>query len=131
MLISSKENQGIEFKPNDAYNTSDNTVVIKEYKTNEVTVQVINKQAGWLVLSDTYYPGWKVYINGKQGKIYPANYLMRGVYLDPGKNTIRFIYFSDWMRRGILISVVALIVTISLFVVSLIRSKSKDCYENK
>lgn len=131
VLISSKENQGIEFKPNDAYNTSDNTVVIKEYKTNEVTVQVINKQAGWLVLSDTYYPGWKVYINGKQGKIYPANYLMRGVYLDPGKNTIRFIYFSDWMRRGILISFVALIVTISLFVVSLIRSKSKDCYENK
>jgi len=55
-------------------------------------------------LSDTYYPGWKVYIDKKPGKIYRADYILRAVYLEPGKHIVKFRYGPFSFKIGFMIT---------------------------
>ncbi|PIU66130.1 MAG: hypothetical protein COS84_06095 [Armatimonadetes bacterium CG07_land_8_20_14_0_80_40_9] len=57
-----------------------------------------------MVLTDTYYPGWKVYIDGKEDKIYRADYLFRAVYLQKGRHVVRYTYEPLNYRLGLLVS---------------------------
>jgi hypothetical protein len=61
-------------------------------KANYLQVKVDTPTPGYLVVSDTWYPGWKSYINGKYQKVEKANYLFRAVRLDAGVNEIKFVY---------------------------------------
>ena len=72
-------------------NYKDNVQIVK-YEPNEVAIECFLEKCGWLVLTDTYYPGWQVYINGKRGKIYRADYALRAVHLDKGTSKVKFIY---------------------------------------
>lgn len=45
-----------------------------------------------LVLSDTYYPGWKVFVDGREKKILRANYNFRAVVLPSGAHQVDFVY---------------------------------------
>ena len=46
----------------------------------------------FLVLSDTYFPGWKAYVDGKKAKIYRANYAFRAIPLTAGAHEVEFVY---------------------------------------
>lgn len=70
----------------------DNQLKIKKYSPLEVIIETDLKNDGFLVLSDTFYPGWKVKIDQKKGEILPANYLFRAVEMTPGKHEVRFVY---------------------------------------
>lgn len=43
-------------------------------------------------LSDNFYPGWKAKVNGKEAKIYRANYTFRAVEVPKGKSSVEFYY---------------------------------------
>jgi hypothetical protein len=45
-----------------------------------------------LVLNDTFSPDWKVFIDGKEGKIYCADYNFRAVPLNAGTQKVEFVY---------------------------------------
>lgn len=57
-----------------------------------------------LVVTDAYYPGWKALVDGKDTKIYVANYLFRAVQVPEGKHNISFIYRPDSFFYGAAIS---------------------------
>jgi hypothetical protein len=61
---------------------------------NRFNVEVEMRKNGFLVLSENYYPPWKAYVDGKEAKIYQADYLFRAVYLDKGKHTLKLVYDS-------------------------------------
>lgn len=48
----------------------------------EMTIETAHP--GVLVLPDSYYPGWKGTVNSRPERIYRANYLFRGVLVEPG-----------------------------------------------
>ena len=53
------------------------------------------------MLTDTNYPGWRAYLNGRRVPIATANYLFRGVIVPPGKNIVEFAYEPNSFRiRG-------------------------------
>jgi len=56
---------------------------------------------GFLILSDVYYPGWKVYVDGIEEKIYRADYLLRAVHLPPGFHQVRFVYDPMSFKVGL------------------------------
>ncbi|MDP3998708.1 MAG: YfhO family protein [bacterium] len=70
----------------------DNPLTLKKYASTEVVIEARIKDHGFLVLSDPYYPGWKVKVDGKEKEILPADYLIRAVELTPGEHEIRFFY---------------------------------------
>jgi len=86
------------------------TANILEHKPNEVIIEATVNDARFLVLSDTFYPGWKVFVDGKQEKIYRANYILRAVYLRPGKHTVKFTYDPFSFKLGLLITLVTILI---------------------
>jgi len=43
-----------------------------------------------LMVSDKYDPAWRVWVDGKESEVLRCNFLMRGVYLEPGHHEIEF-----------------------------------------
>lgn len=79
-----------------------------EYSANRVIVETNITEPGLLVLGDVYYPGWKAYVDGKETKIYKANYVMRGVALPGGRHMVEFRYEPLLFKMGALISIMTL-----------------------
>jgi uncharacterized membrane protein YfhO len=73
---------------------------IEKDQINNFEVGTELTQPGFLILSENYYPSWKAYVDGKETKIYRADYLFRAVFLDKGKHTIRFVFDSVPYRIG-------------------------------
>lgn len=85
-----------------------NKVNITSYKPEETTIEADIKQHGFLILSDIYYPGWKVTVDGKEAKILRADYLIRATELSPGKHNVRMYYDPFSFKLGAIISLVTL-----------------------
>ncbi|MCB0089970.1 MAG: YfhO family protein, partial [Caldilineaceae bacterium] len=66
-----------------------------------VELRARSQEAALLVLSDSYYPGWRAWVDGAATPIYAANYLARGIKLPAGDHTVVFAYEPDSWRRGV------------------------------
>jgi len=55
---------------------------------------------------------WKVYVDGVEGKIYKADYALRGVYLTAGSHTVKFVYDSKILKIAGAVSLVTLVLTL-------------------
>lgn len=86
---------------------NDATVEIVKSGANQIDITVNAPESGWLVLADTYYPGWQATVNGVEKPIYPADGLFRAIPLDPGLSTVRFVYKPMWFYLGVGISLVS------------------------
>lgn len=69
---------------------SEGKAIIQAYSPNKVIIQTDNVEQGFLVLTDVYYPAWKVKINGVETEIYKTDFAFRGIVVPPGKHTILF-----------------------------------------
>ena len=88
------------------------------YAPHEVTVRTSAPGGGgWLVLSDTYYPGWRATVDGAPARIYRADYTLRAVELPPGEHVVRFVYAPESFRAGLAISLVATALVLGCLVV--------------
>lgn len=72
--------------------------------------RIFMNSPGYLVLSQSFYPGWNAYINGKEVKIYPANYALQAVQLTKGENIIDFAYEPLSFKIGWIISFFTIVV---------------------
>ncbi len=70
---------------------------------NEILIDVSTEKGGYLVLSETFYPGWRVRVDGSEHQLLRANYAMRAVRLEPGTHRVRFVYrpLSVWLGAAI------------------------------
>lgn len=84
------------------------SAVVTAYGINEVWVDAAVEAPSWLILADTFFPGWVAYrrpIGGGEAEerplaIYPVNGLFRGVILPPGRWTVRFRYSPLSVKLG-------------------------------
>ncbi len=79
-------------------------VTFLSYRAHEVRLRVDAPRDGWLVLSDTYYPGWSATVNGVSTSIQRANVSMRAIPLDAGPAEVVFRYRPDSFRHGLLLA---------------------------
>jgi hypothetical protein len=86
---------------------------IVSYESNAVTIETDNPQAALLVLSDAFYPGWKVWIDGQESKVYRVNYVFRAVSVPAGQHTVSFSYQPLSFQIGAWTSLSALAVLLS------------------
>ena len=76
------------------------------YEPNRVTMQVYLQRPGYLVLADTYYPGWQALVDGAERPILQANYAFQAVALPAGRHEVELQYGPASFRTGLLISAV-------------------------
>ena len=71
---------------------------------------------GWVIVSDSKWPGWRAYIDGRRVETHYANHAFLGVFVPKGKHHLRLVYVPEAFTRGRNITVVTLI-GIALFFV--------------
>jgi hypothetical protein len=71
-------------------NANAGTVEIESYASRRVMLQANATLPSVLLLNDRFDPNWKVLVDGAPQKILRCNYLMRGVYLQPGVHRVEF-----------------------------------------
>jgi hypothetical protein len=79
-------------------------VSLDAYAPERVDLSVDAPAAGWVVLSDLHYPGWRALVNGVETPIERADHLFRAVRVGAGASRVRFEYRPRSLRDGALIS---------------------------
>lgn len=85
-------------------------VKITKYSQTEVEISVEGIDAGLLVLTDVYYPGWIAEVDGNPTPILPVNLMFRGVLLPSGAKIVRFRYEPSLIYLGCIIAIGTLFV---------------------
>jgi hypothetical protein len=88
--------------------TQDSAVIVS-YAPERVEILVSLKTPGWLVLTDTYYPGWQATLDGQPTDIFQANILFRAVELPAGPHRVVFQFKPSSFQKGLVISALTLI----------------------
>lgn len=112
------------FNPNDAVilekdpklnlekNMEGNSAKIVDYKSTKVKISASLNSAAILVLSDSFYPGWKAKVNGKNQEIFSANLNSRALVLEKGKHEVIFYYEPVYFPIASSISLGSLALTV-------------------
>lgn len=66
-----------------------------------VEIQTRSAADGYLVLLDTFYPGWIATVDGQETPIYRADYLARAIFLPAGEHWVRFEYRPSSFKWGL------------------------------
>jgi hypothetical protein len=78
-------------------------VDILEDGRERVSIAAQVDQPGYVVLTDTFYPGWKARANGREIPIYRANYLFRAMPVGKGRTHITLEYRPASFRNGLIL----------------------------
>ncbi len=100
-------------------NLSQGVVIDADYKDDSVELEVKTYGRAFLILSDSYYPGWKAYVDDTETMIYKVNGVMRGVLVqNSGEHKVRFIFRPFSFYAGLSVTVATFLVMILLCAVS-------------
>ncbi len=91
------------------------SVAITNASENEIEMIANSHDSSYLVLTDTYYPGWEATVDGVGTTIHRTNYAMRAILLPPGKHKVTFIFRPRLFRIGAWISSVSLLLLLGIF----------------
>lgn len=91
---------------------SQSTARFLTYSHHKIEIDATTDRERWLILNDSFYPGWQCSIDGLQAKIYPANVAFRAVLVPEGKHRISFRYRPFLFYLGLAISGTACLLSI-------------------
>ncbi len=69
-----------------------NEVNILNYENGLVSLSVKSEHGDYLVFGESYNPGWRAQIDGKDSPIYNANYILQSVFVPSGEHRLTFEY---------------------------------------
>jgi hypothetical protein len=95
------------------------TVAVRRYEPNRVALTVGDGPAGWLLLTDLWYPGWVCEVAGRPTPVLRADYLFRAVGLPAGACEVEFAFRPEPYRLGRAISLGAAAAVACLLLVAL------------
>jgi hypothetical protein len=101
------------------------SVEIISESNNRLRLRVKAKEDALLLLSDTYYPGWKAFVDGTPQKIYQADYAFRAVPLNPGTHRVEFIYDPMSFKLGVGVTILGILGCIGMGWITRRRRRSK------
>ena len=64
-------------------------VTVTKYEPSRIELSLRASRASLLVLSETYYPGWKAWIDGQPTPIHSVDIALRGVVVPAGAHQLR------------------------------------------
>lgn len=94
----------------EGFTSSDCTIVSKplmKWINNSPSaseVEVKTDQDGYLFIADTWYPGWKAWVDGKPVKIIRSDYNFRSIPIERGEHQVKFVYSPNSFKIGMVIS---------------------------
>ena len=80
---------------------------IVRYEPERVVIETDTPADGFLVLTDTYMPGWQAQVDGQPTELYIADYAFRAVRVPAGQHRIEFVYAPSSFSVGAALSLAA------------------------
>ena len=105
--------------------TNQSQASILRYLPNGVEVNTQNSNPSILLLTDSFYPGWKAEVDGEDVPILRANYAFRGVAVPAGAHQVLFTYRPESFLWGASISAVSLCVLLALGFIFGLKSRRR------
>ncbi len=94
---------------------SDGKITLQSYKPNDLVYETDNKDKGFAVFSEIYYPkGWNAYVDGNLTPHTCVNYILRGMEIPAGKHKVEFKFEPQIYKTG---NSIAMIGSILLLVI--------------
>jgi fermentation-respiration switch protein FrsA (DUF1100 family) len=87
---------------------------VLEQKPDRVRVEADFDQPGYVVVSDTYDPGWKATVDGQPAELVRANIAFRAVRVPAGRHVVEQVYRPGAVQVGLSISLLTAFAGIGL-----------------
>jgi hypothetical protein len=84
-------------------------VQVRRLRDGSVELFATAPHQSFLVLSDSYYPGWQASIDGQPTHIFRTDYVLRGLIVPAGSHRVDFVFRSRTLVIGLIITTVALL----------------------
>jgi len=98
------------------------SAAITSYNLNSVVVSTKSPVAGFVLLTDNYYLGWTVTVDGTSAELYRADYTLRAVAVPKGEHVVIFRYTPVTFIAGIVSTLIGILVT--MVTIAVITHKS-------
>lgn len=122
-LVSSIDSDG-----NDGYSArrkmEGSAEILRQPREDRVFITVHSEKEGFLILADTFYPGWKAIVNGREETISRVNGWMRAVPVPAGACKVVFLYRPASFTWGIVLSGAGLFLSVLIL---FLGRNSKSC----
>lgn len=109
-----------------SFMSSRGTVRIVSYQDEYLVIDCEIQQASLLMLSDTFFPGWKAYIGDQEQRIYKTNHAFRGVRVNPGSYRLVMKFEPYYKFPTLMVSMVTFLIVIGLLVRSAFIGRQRD-----
>lgn len=90
---------------------------------NQITFNSFSEGESLIIISEQYYPGWRLFIDNLESKPFPADFNLIGIKTPQGNHEIKLIYEMKTLKNGTYISLASLTALI-LFVILLNYKKT-------
>ncbi len=91
-------------------------VEIVNHGDDQVIIQTSTDEPNFLVIADTYDPGWRATIDGQRTNIYSVNGALRGLIVPAGNHRITMLYRPTAFVLGLKLSIISFIVIVISFI---------------
>lgn len=98
---------------------------ILDRDSDSILLKVRSKAPAFLILTDTFFPGWVAQLDGKDQEIYPANHAFRAVKVPAGAHYVKFSYEPESFRLGLTLFKGGACISLVLLVVGLVSELRK------
>ncbi len=78
---------------------------VTHYQPHSVEVKAEMAAPGLMVLSDTYYPGWHVSVDGSPAQLVRVNHALRGVFVPRGSHRVVFRFAPRVFYVGLAVTI--------------------------
>ncbi len=117
----------LEEDPHFATDTADTAtagqVNITSYDLNRITMDLSARKRAILVVSEIYYPGWEIFVDGKEQPIYRADWCLRATPVTVGDHHVELLFRPESFYTGAAISAATVLFSIVGMVVLSRRSR--------
>lgn len=90
------------------------TAQTEKSTSRDIALKATMKKAGFLVMSENYFPYWKAYIDGKETKIFKTDYVLRSVFVPQGAHQVEFVFESKPYQTGKWITFVSILIFVGV-----------------
>ena len=94
--------------PAATYRSEGAIVRTQSVEPGRIRVMVSSNAGGFLVLSESYYPGWRAQTGGRELPVHRTDLSLQGVTLPPGEHIVIFEFDSRTLGAGAAASAIAL-----------------------
>lgn len=79
-------------------------VKVLRWQDEDVQLQVTARRPGYLVMTQSAYPGWTAWVDGQKIPILKAYGFLTALPIPPGSHQVRFTYREPWLVAGLVIA---------------------------